>query len=291
MKKTILIICMILMALMILSCHKKPKITSIKVAYADYSFDKAVVNVISTIISSQTDLKVELVPVPEEDLAKALVDGRADLTFSLWAPNTHAQIIGACKDSIELISPYIDDLKMGLAVPEYLDIKNIEDLPLITAPFEKLILTPDSSNALFMITKEAIATYELNGFTIKEFKDESDLLSYAKQKFDKSENFVFATYRPHWIFAEMKLVMLNDSRNVFGTPEKAVIYSRKNFSKDLPKISSFLKQIKLTMDDVESLMKANEDVQSDPKVNAQNWFDSNIDRINLWINKSNEVKK
>jgi len=289
MKKLIIWLCVVSLCACMLSCHKKPKISSIRIAYSDFAFDKSVIYIISNIISAQTELKVELIQVPESDLVKSLVDNRADLCFSLWAPNTHADLISAYKDSIDLISPYLEDIRPGLAVPEYSGIKSIEDINTLTLP-EKMIICPDSTNVLNQISQQVITGYNLTGYNLKTMNREVDILNLAKEKYEKSENFIIATYRPHWLFADLKMVLLNDSQKAFGTPEKAVIYSRKGFEKDLPKIVAFLKQIKLTMDDVEALMKSNESENSDPKVNAQTWVDANIDRINLWINKANENK-
>jgi glycine betaine/proline transport system substrate-binding protein len=291
MKRMLISGLLILMMIFTLSCEKKKKITAIKIAYSNNAFDIAVSHVIKTIIASQTKLNVDLLEMPEEDIAKSLADGSADLSFSFWLPNTSADQLNAYKDSLEFISEYYNDIKTGLAVAEYMPIGSIEQLNSMDSQYPREIVVFDTSSVLTKSVSDCIDRYQLANFKIRAFSFEPEMLTYINHKMEKVEPVIFATYQPHWIFSSMKIKMLTDNQKVFGSPEKAVIYARKDFSKDLKQISAFLKQINLTTADINELMKENEIQDADPKKIAVTWMEQNVDKINLWINKAIDSKK
>ena len=269
-----------------LSCTKGAKIDSIKIAYSNSSYDISIANLVKTIVSAQSKLKVELVGIPEDQIAESLADGRADISLSMWFPNTSIAQYDAFKDSLEFLSDYYNELKTGLAVPTYMGISNIEQLNTYETENERIIAVFDTSSVLTKSIYDCVEKYSLSDYSIKVFQFESELLTYVNEKVQKKEAIVFASYQPNWVFASMKVKMLNDHLEVFGKPERASIYARKGFSRDLKQISSFLKQIKLNTNDINEMMRDNEKNDADPQLIAQQWVRDNVDRINLWINKA-----
>lgn len=273
-----------------LSCSKKKNITSIKIAHSDFAYDIAVVNVISSILESQTKLKIEMIEMPENEILSALNSGKADLSFSTWLPNTHAELLKPYKDSLEFIGDYYDEIMTGIAVPQYMSIASIDQFNIIETAVPREIVCFDTASVMSKSVKDMIQLYALNTYTIKMFNQENEYLTYISNKIANTQPVIFAIYQPHWFFFTQKIKYVNDPKKVFGANEKAVIYARKEFAKDLPKISAFLKQIKLTSNDINELMAQNEAEKSNPKLNAASWIEKNIDRINLWINKASETK-
>ncbi|HPK41715.1 MAG TPA: glycine betaine ABC transporter substrate-binding protein [Candidatus Cloacimonadota bacterium] len=288
MKRLIIISLMILLVMFAVSCSKKEKIQSIKIAYGNNCYDIAVANLIQTIVSSQTDLDVELVGVHEDDIAKSLADGRADISFSLWFPHTSAEQFEAYKDSLEFLSEYFDEIKIGLAAPAFMDVNSIDQLKSKSIEGEKIIAVFDTSCVLTKSVYDCIDKYSLTDFKVKIFETESEMLTYVNEKIQKNEPVLFTSYFPHWLPSIMKVNFLTDNLKVFGENEKATIYTRKGFSKDLKQISAFLKQVKLTTTDITEMMRENEKADADSKEIANQWINDNVDRINLWINKANE---
>src|SRR5690554_4090024 len=99
--KHMMICLLIFLAMISLSCTKGAKIDSIKIAYSNSSYDISIANLVKTIVSAQSKLKVELVGIPEDQIAESLADGRADISLSMWFPNTSIAQYDAFKDSLE----------------------------------------------------------------------------------------------------------------------------------------------------------------------------------------------
>lgn len=71
------------------------------------------------------------VTVTDVDVAivfEALATGDADVTLAAWLPITHKQFYDSYQDEIVDLGPNLTGAKIGLVVPEYMDIESIEDL-------------------------------------------------------------------------------------------------------------------------------------------------------------------
>ncbi len=290
-KRILPVIIIMFMILVLTSCKKKPKISSIKLAYSEYALDIATANVIKAIIDQQTKISVEMVSLPDSLIIPSLANGSVDLSLSIIEPNTHFNLMKTYKDSLLFVTNYLENMNSGLYVPQYSPMVTIDDLNNNFEYTKGKILVSDTLTYLNKVTNETINTYFLANYESVPFLNEDSLLSEITGKYLKNENFCISLYRPHWIFSELKLKELTDPKGTFGKGETASIYARKGFDKDLPQIYSFLKNIKFNIKDVEDLMKENRKIDSDPKANAMKWIETNIDRVNLWITKSTEKKK
>ena len=71
------------------------------------------------------------VTVTELDVAimfESIATGDADATLGAWLPITHKDFYEANQDNIVDLGPNLTGAKIGLVVPEYMDIDSIEDL-------------------------------------------------------------------------------------------------------------------------------------------------------------------
>jgi len=71
------------------------------------------------------------VTVTEVDVAvvfESVASGDVDATLAAWLPLTHSDFYEANQDSFEDLGPNLEGAKIGLVVPEYMDIDSIEDL-------------------------------------------------------------------------------------------------------------------------------------------------------------------
>lgn len=71
------------------------------------------------------------VNVTEVDVAivfESLANGDADATLAAWLPITHEKFLEDNKDQLVDLGPNLTGAKIGLVVPEYVDLESIEDL-------------------------------------------------------------------------------------------------------------------------------------------------------------------
>ncbi|PBB06194.1 MULTISPECIES: glycine betaine ABC transporter substrate-binding protein [Salimicrobium] len=79
-------------------------------------------------VLEQKGYEVTLTPVDPAIVFEALAQGDADATLAAWLPKTHGSFYEEHKDNLVKVNEAITGAKIGLAVPEYMDIESIEDL-------------------------------------------------------------------------------------------------------------------------------------------------------------------
>lgn len=80
------------------------------------------------IAMEQKGFEVNITEVDVAILFESLANGDADATLAAWLPITHKKFLEDNKDKLVDLGPNLTGAKMGLAVPEYVDLESIEDL-------------------------------------------------------------------------------------------------------------------------------------------------------------------
>ncbi|WP_306666019.1 glycine betaine ABC transporter substrate-binding protein, partial [Escherichia coli] len=71
---------------------------------------------------------VTLTQVEAGPMWTAVADGSADATLAAWLPVTHAPYAEKFDGKFEDLGVSMEGVKIGLVVPQYMDIDSIEDL-------------------------------------------------------------------------------------------------------------------------------------------------------------------
>lgn len=85
----------------------------------------------SGVIKEAMEMKgfdVNVTPVDVAVVFESLANGDVDATVATWLPNTHKDFYEQYEDDFVDLGPNLDGAKIGLVVPDYIDIDSIEDL-------------------------------------------------------------------------------------------------------------------------------------------------------------------
>ncbi|MER2088741.1 MAG: glycine betaine ABC transporter substrate-binding protein [Sporosarcina sp.] len=99
----------------------------IKLAYVAWDSEIASHNVIKIVLEDM-GYKVTLTQVEAGPLWTAVSDGSADASLAAWMPLTHKTYAEKFEGKYEELGVNMEGVKVGLVVPEYMDITSIEDL-------------------------------------------------------------------------------------------------------------------------------------------------------------------
>jgi len=99
----------------------------ISLVYVAWESEIASTNVIGTVLK-QHGYDVTLKQVEAGPMFSGVADGSADALVAAWLPTTHSDYINEYKNKLVDLGPNLDGTKLGLTVPEYMDIDSIEDL-------------------------------------------------------------------------------------------------------------------------------------------------------------------
>ncbi|MBO1001448.1 glycine betaine ABC transporter substrate-binding protein [Pseudogracilibacillus auburnensis] len=79
-------------------------------------------------VMEQKGFQVTVTPVDVAIVFESLANGDADATLAAWLPATHKDFYEKHKDELIDLGPNLVGAKIGLVVPDYMDIDSIEDL-------------------------------------------------------------------------------------------------------------------------------------------------------------------
>ncbi|CAM3145514.1 glycine betaine ABC transporter substrate-binding protein [Filibacter tadaridae] len=99
----------------------------IKLAYVAWDSAIASHNVIKIVLADM-GYDVTLTQVEAGPMWTAVADGSADAALAAWLPVTHKTYADKFEGDFEDVGISIEGVKIGLVVPEYMDITSIEDL-------------------------------------------------------------------------------------------------------------------------------------------------------------------
>jgi glycine betaine/proline transport system substrate-binding protein len=99
----------------------------INLVYVAWDSEIASTNVIAKVLES-IGYKVKLSQVEAGPMWTAIADGSVDAMVSAWLPTTHKDYYEKYKGKFEDLGPNLEGTKIGLVVPDYMNINSIEDL-------------------------------------------------------------------------------------------------------------------------------------------------------------------
>ncbi|HLR65765.1 glycine betaine ABC transporter substrate-binding protein [Virgibacillus alimentarius] len=99
----------------------------IELTMVDWDSTVASSNVVKKVLED-LGYKVTLTPIDNAIMWKSVAEGDADGFLAGWLPVTHGDLYEEYKDDLEDLGPSLEGAKIGLAVPDYMDIESIEDL-------------------------------------------------------------------------------------------------------------------------------------------------------------------
>jgi len=79
-------------------------------------------------VMEQKGFDVKVTPVDVAIVFESLANGDADATVAAWLPYTHKDFYEQYEDDFTDLGPNLEGAKIGLVVPDYMDIESIEDL-------------------------------------------------------------------------------------------------------------------------------------------------------------------
>ncbi|WP_166244893.1 glycine betaine ABC transporter substrate-binding protein [Paenibacillus turpanensis] len=271
-------------AMALVGCSSQSaKEKTLKLAYVAWDSEIASTNVVKEVLESKLDYKVELLQVEAGPMWAGVADGSADAIVAAWLPTTHESYYTKYKDKFEDLGPNLDGTKIGLVVPEYMDISSIEDLKDAkngeAVGFE--ITGIDPGAGLMKSTAKVIEEYGLDKWNVRE--SSSAAMAAALEKAYKNQKPIIVTgWTPHWKFAKFKLKYLEDPKNIYGGAEQIHTIARKDLKKDHPEAYALLDQFTWTPDDMAKVMV---DIQGGmkPEEAAAKWVKENEAVVSKWV--------
>ncbi|MEO3945825.1 glycine betaine ABC transporter substrate-binding protein [Gorillibacterium sp. CAU 1737] len=100
----------------------------LKLAYVAWDSEIASTNVVKQVLEQRLGYKVEMMQVEAGPMWAGIANRSADAIVAAWLPTTHQDYFDKYQGQFEDLGANLTGTKLGLVVPEYMDINSIEDL-------------------------------------------------------------------------------------------------------------------------------------------------------------------
>lgn len=254
---------------------------NVKLGYVNWAGTIAETYVAEVVLEDIMGYNVEKTMVGAGPLYAALAKGDIDAFMGVWLPLTHNQYIEKYKDEIIKTGPNYKGARVGLVVPEYVDIDSIEELNEHRDKFEGKITGIDPGAGVMEGTRSAIEEYNLD-FDL--LSSSGAAMTASLERAIKNEEWIVVTgWQPHYKFAKFDLKFLEDTKNIYGSKENVYTFHNPQLAQKHPEVVSFFHDFRMTTDELGKVMAWIEDGMEEEKA-AEKWVEENKEKAKGWAN-------
>lgn len=240
------------------------------------------VNNVWKVLLEEKGYDVELNQLDMGIIMESLNTGDLDVGIEVWLPIQDISYYEEYKDTVDFNdTPWFDNAKVGLAVPEYVDeVDSIEDLNEHKDMFDGQITGFEPGAGTMETTDILIDDYDLDYELIS--SSEGAMMAAIKDANDNEEPIVAPLWQPHGIFSEVDLKFLDDPKNTYGDAEEIYLATREDFAEDYPEVREWLADWSIDDDEVMAELITFVNESEDHYEGAKEWVEENRDLTDEW---------
>ncbi|HEV6952768.1 MAG TPA: glycine betaine ABC transporter substrate-binding protein [Promicromonospora sp.] len=215
-------------------------------------------------------------------LYTGLAEGDLDVYPSAWPEVTHAAYMDEYGDDLEDLGTYYDGAKLTIAVPEYSELRSIEDLVGKADDYDGKIVGIEAGAGLTKATQEqVIPQYGLDedGWTLQTSSTPA-MLNALDEAVSSEEDIVVTLWRPFWANNTFPVRDLEDPKGALGEAEGLHEIATKGFGEEFPEVAEMMANAKLDDEQYGTLedLVVNEH-PDDPEAGVEAWIADNQDWV------------
>lgn len=258
---------------------------TLRIVYVDWDCAVASSNLVKAVLEERYGYRVELLPVSQEAMWASVASGAADAMVAAWLPDTHADMYAKVKNKVEMLGKLVGGARLGLAVPDYVSLRSIDELEANADRFNGRIVGIDPGAGIMRLTAKALKDYEITQLQLVPGSGPSMAASLA-EVIRAHEWIVVTAWSPHWMFSRWPMHYLDDPLGSLGKDESIFKIGREGLKKDHPEAWAFLSNFRFEdATQLQRLMDWNQQRGSDPVQNAHRFMKENPRLADSWLKK------
>ena len=227
------------------------------------------------------------VNVQELDIASTytgVANGQLDFYLDTWLPVTHEAYWKRYQNQLEVLSSWGTGKNM-LAVPNYVDVNSIADLKGKSAEFGGRIVGIEAgAGEMKAVRDQVMPAYGLTDLNLVEGSSPA-MYAELDAAIKNNEPIVVTLWQPHWAFSRWPIKALEDPQGAFGQPDEIQAIATKGFSAANPEVAGWLKNFKLTPDQLGQIMLyIQQGGQGNEQASVKKWTSENQQVTDAWFN-------
>lgn len=257
--------------------NQRPDSNTLVIGYVNWTEGIAMTHLVKTILEEEMDYTVKKRLGRVGQVLDSLAIGTNDIFLDHWLASD--SVMGEMKEFVDLGINF-KGAKMGLVVPDYMDINSIEELNEIKDKTKGKIVGIDGGADIMQKTEKAIEDYELDYELL--VSSGPAMTSRLKQAIENEQPVVVTGWSPHWKFSRFDLKILDDPQFVYGTSKNIHTLARKGFQADYPDVANFLKHFEMNQEQLGGLIETFA-ASDDWDKATQKWISENQELVNEWL--------
>ena len=237
---------------------------------------------IAKAVLEQMGFEVDTMMADVAPIYSGVTRGDVDAFLASWLPVTHKSYVEQYQNDMVKVGVSYTGARIGLVVPEYMDIDCITELNDYADEFGNEIVGIDAGAGIMMATEDAIPAYDLD-FNLVEGSDAAMTASILRA-YRNEEPIVVTGWTPHWKFARWDLKFLDDPQGIYGDVEGVYAFARQDLGADYPEVVNFLHDFFVTDEQLGQVMEWIAEDDMDPAAAGQRWVEENQDVVEDWLN-------
>lgn len=205
-----------------------------------------------------------------------LASGDIDVFMDSWLPDTHKEYMDKYGDKITDAAISYPDGELGWVVPTYMkDINSVEDIIGKEDLFGGKVYGIDEGAGITQTSRQLIEGYGLKyEYAVS---SEAAMLAQAKKQIKDEKPVLFVGWRPHTMFVDFDLKILEDPKGIFK-PSEVHVLTHKGFEEKAPEAFAFLSKWSMPVGDIEKMIKEI-DGGAKPEEVAKKWIEENKEKV------------
>ncbi|WP_100405201.1 glycine betaine ABC transporter substrate-binding protein [Bacillus solitudinis] len=206
--------------------------------------------------------------------------GDLDVFMDAWLPDMHRNYMQKFGEKIDDTAVSYSEGTMGWVVPTYVEgINTIDDLKGQEDLFDGKIYGIEEGAGMTITAREMIEDLGLNLEYVA--SSEGGMLAQASRLINSEKPVLFLGWRPHPMFANFDLKVLDDPTEYFATSEVHVL-TNINFQEEVPEAYNFLRNWSIEVEDIEKMIVKIEEGADEEDV-AREWIETNQEKVNKML--------
>ncbi|MFP4697359.1 MAG: glycine betaine ABC transporter substrate-binding protein [Eubacteriales bacterium] len=208
-----------------------------------------------------------------------LSTGDIDVFMDAWLPDMHRNYLEQFGDNIDDVSVSYPDGELGWVIPTYVeDVNSLEDIKGNEGMFENNIYGIEEGAGMTATSREMIEAYDLDLEYVA--SSEGGMLAQASKIIQNEKPVIFLGWRPHPMFVNYDLKVLEDPQEFFKTSEVHIL-TNNGLKEKAPEAYEFLSNWSIDVGEIEKMIVENDERDSEEV--AREWIDENQDLVDAML--------
>ncbi|WP_138419703.1 glycine betaine ABC transporter substrate-binding protein [Aquibacillus sediminis] len=252
--------------------------TVITIGNAPYDYETPPIE-ITKLIAEEYGYEVEVMEGDVAFMFLSLTQNDVDIWPGVW-PEIHQTYLDKFDGEFEMGSTIYDEAPTGWAVPTYVEADTIGELVGNEEMVNGKLIGFEPGSGMMLTTEEVIEAHGLDLEVVSGTM--ASMMAEVDYAVSQEEPILFLGWRPHTMFRNYDLKVLEDEEGIWGVDSQDWGVSN-DFKDKAPEIYNFVNNFEMSIEEVEEYLYNNQDEGKDATELAQQWIDDNRSDIDAWL--------